>query len=113
MLEKKILEDNKRIDSIKEFIKYQNNFYGYFLDYCEWGLLKRKKDYFVEFQKKYPKFEKELTEKITYLLKEFGTNILYDTKIFPYEDLFKAYSLITEIIKEKNLDSSYIHLLIK
>jgi hypothetical protein len=27
--------------------------------------------------------------------------------------LFKAYSLITEIIKEKNLDSSYIHLLIK
>ncbi|NMB66635.1 hypothetical protein GYA25_01075 [Candidatus Woesearchaeota archaeon] len=113
MLEKNILENNKEINSIDEFIKNQNNFYAYFVDYCEWGLSKRKKDYFKEFQERYPKFEKELTERISNLIKESGVEILYKIKNFPYEDLFKAYSKMVDIIKEKNLNNGDVGFLIK
>jgi len=82
------------IDSLEKFVCYQNNFFSYFLDNCEWGKMKRSKGYFKEFQNLYPEIEKELT------------NIVVESRInsqkeLPYEKLFEAYNLMKEILKKE------------
>lgn len=88
-----------KINSLKDFVEKQNNFYAYFLKGNDWGEIRREKEHFKKFQENYPELENEVTEKT---LQAFKTGL--SKSEYPLEKLMEAYNIMVDFVPESVSD---------
>lgn len=100
-------------ESLEDFIRRQNNFYGHFNDKSFMGELRRKREYFLRFKNKNLDFELSLTRRVTDLIGNYANDGTLHSKL-PWSDLYQGYKLISldvlvsEIINDGLVDDYYL-----
>lgn len=100
-------------EDLDDFIKNSNNFFLFFTKKSWVGKVYREAMVFDRFRKKYPEFEKELTNSIDIIMKD---NPHYFSKTLPWDKLYEAYKLMMPLVQETDpyvminnkIDSRYL-----